>query len=141
MIYSKGSVGMRHQGAHDGLAGGVVVPDRGGEGEDSPQDSDGDAVDGVTAVLLKAELALEGVVDGLGDLPQGLEELRAGARGRTRPGEVDDPHVVGPLAGAGGQDAGVVPDQAAGGAEPLVAAGRPVRGDLRGLFRRSPVLT
>lgn len=49
---------------------------------------------------------------------------RAGALDR---GGVHDPHVVGLQAGAGagagGQDADAVPDQAAGGAEPLVVAG------------------
>ena len=63
MIYSKGSVVVGDQRAHDGLAGGVVVPDGGGQGEDALQDADGDAVDGAPAVAFEVELAFEGVVD------------------------------------------------------------------------------
>jgi hypothetical protein len=57
MIDSKGSVVVGHERAHDRLAGGVVVPDGGGEGEDALQDADGDAVNGPAAVLLEVELA------------------------------------------------------------------------------------
>ena len=38
-------------------------------------------------------------------------------------GGVHDPDVVGPQAGAGGQDPGAVPDQAPGGPQPLVVTG------------------
>jgi len=41
------------------LAGGVVVPDGGSEGEDALQDADGDAVDGAAAVALEIELSFE----------------------------------------------------------------------------------
>ena len=57
------------------------MPDGGGEGEDALQDADGDAVNGAAAVLLQVELALEGVVDGLDDLPQRLEVLPSGGLG------------------------------------------------------------
>ena len=58
--------------SQDGLAGVVVVPDRGGEGEEALQDADGDAVGGVAAVAFEVELAFEGVVDGFDDLADGL---------------------------------------------------------------------
>src|SRR5882757_10133795 len=89
MIYSKGSVVISDQRALDGLAGGVVVPDGGGEGEDALQDADGDAVDGAAAVLLEVELAFEGVVDGLDDLPQWLEVLPAGGLGLALAGRAE----------------------------------------------------
>ena len=66
------------QRALDGLAGGVVVPDGGGQGEDALQDADGDALRGMPAVAFQVELAFEGFVDGLDDLAQRPEELRAG---------------------------------------------------------------
>src|ERR1700721_2280484 len=93
MIDSKGSVVVGHERAHDGLAGGVVVPDGGGEGEDALQDADGDAVDGPAAVLLEVELAFEGVVDGLDDLAQWLEVLASGGLGLAFAGgpEQDEP--------------------------------------------------
>ena len=47
MIDSKGSVVICQQGALDGLAGLVVVPDGGGEGQDALQSPDGHAVGGV----------------------------------------------------------------------------------------------
>jgi hypothetical protein len=78
MTYAKGLVVIGDEGSLDGLAGSVVVPDRGGQGEDALQDSDHDARWGVAAVALQVKLAFEGVVDGFDDLAQRLEE--AGAR-------------------------------------------------------------
>jgi hypothetical protein len=46
------------QGAQDRLAGLVVVPDRGGEGQQPLQHPDGDALDGAAAVALQVKLAL-----------------------------------------------------------------------------------
>lgn len=57
------------QGAADACTDGVVVPGRGGHGQDSLADAGTDARDGACAVLFEVELALEGVVDGLDDLP------------------------------------------------------------------------
>ena len=54
------------------------MPDGGGEGEDALQHPGGDAVDGAAAVALEVELGLEGVVDGLDDLPQWAEVLPPG---------------------------------------------------------------
>ena len=45
------------------LLGGLVVPDRGGEGEESLQDARGDAGGGAPAVAFEAELGFEGLVD------------------------------------------------------------------------------
>jgi hypothetical protein len=61
-----------------GAADVVVVPDRGGEGEDALPDAYEHAGAGASAVLFEIELALEGVVDRLDDLAQWLEQ--AGAR-------------------------------------------------------------
>jgi hypothetical protein len=63
------------QCAHDWLAGVVVVPDGCGEGEDALQDADGHAAGGAAVVPFKVELALEGLIDRLDDLPQRLEQL------------------------------------------------------------------
>src|SRR5918995_4623488 len=75
MTDSKGSVVVGQERSLDGLAGAVVVPDRGGQGQDALYDADPDPGGGVTAVLFEVELAFEGVVDGLDDLAQRLEEL------------------------------------------------------------------
>ena len=56
----------------------IVVPDGGGEGEDSLQDSDCDSAGGVAAVGFEVELSFESVVDRLDDLAEGLEEPGAG---------------------------------------------------------------
>ena len=80
---SKGSVVVGHQGSFDRLAGAVVVPDRGGQCQDALHDPYPDPGRGVAAVLFEVELALEGVVDRLDDLPQWFEELGAGPFGLT----------------------------------------------------------
>ena len=59
-------------------ADGVVVPDGGGEGEEALRDAGDDAGGGATAVAFEVELAFEGVVDRLDDLPQRFEEPGAG---------------------------------------------------------------
>src|SRR5438309_2245037 len=71
---SKGSEVVGKQGSLDWLAGAVVVPDRGGQGQDALHDAYPYPGGGVPAVLFEVELALEGVVDRLDDLPQRLEE-------------------------------------------------------------------
>src|SRR6266508_5552722 len=63
------------------LPGVVVVPDRSGQGEDALQHPHDDACRGVPAVAFQVELALEGLVDRLDDLPQRLEQVRAGPFG------------------------------------------------------------
>jgi hypothetical protein len=55
----------------------VVVPDDRGEGEDPVQDADEDAAFGSSAVSFQVKLGLEGLVHGLDDLPQRLEQLLA----------------------------------------------------------------
>src|SRR6266542_2127524 len=76
---SKGSaVVVCDQGAEDGLAGVVVVPDGGGEGEEALKDAGDDAVVGASAVSFEIELAFQGVVDGLDELAQRFEEPGAG---------------------------------------------------------------
>src|SRR3954462_12594529 len=79
MIDSKGLVVVRGQGSENGLACVPVVPDRGGQGEDALQDPDGDAGDGSATVLLKVELAFEGLVDRFDALPYGPQRATAGA--------------------------------------------------------------
>src|ERR687897_2595926 len=129
MTDSKGSVVVGQERSLDGLTGAVVVPDRGGQGQDALYDADPDPGGGVTAVLLQVELALEGVVDGLDDLAQRLEELAPGPRvlalaGRAQQleagvdkgglevaaevvlvGDHDLPGSSGAQVGVGGQDA------------------------------------
>src|SRR6266498_2616626 len=63
------SVVVGDQGSCDWLAGVVVVPDRGGQGEDALQHARDDACRGVPTVAFQVELAFEGVVDRLDDLP------------------------------------------------------------------------
>ena len=79
MTDSKGSVVVGDQGAANGQAEGVVVPDRGGHGEDPLGHAGAHAGDGASAVGFEVELAFEGVVDRLDDLAQRLEELFPGA--------------------------------------------------------------
>ena len=81
MTYSKGSVVVGDQRALDGCAGVVVVPDRGGQGEDALQDAHDDSGGGVAAVAFEVELAFEGLVDRFDDLAQRLEQVRAGPFG------------------------------------------------------------
>jgi hypothetical protein len=78
MAYSKGSVVVAgDQAAYDRLAGLVVVPDRGGQGED-PLRHPGDHPGQVgPAMPLQVQLTFERVVDELDDLVQRLEELAA----------------------------------------------------------------
>src|SRR5258706_11058770 len=79
MIDSKGSVVECDQGSHDRLAGAPVVPDRGGQGEDALQDPHGDTGDGTAAMLLKIQLALEGLVDRFDALPYSTKQAATGA--------------------------------------------------------------
>ena len=78
MAYPKGSVVVvGDQAAYDRLAGLVVVPDRGGQGED-PLRHPGDHPGQVgPAMPLQVQLAFERVVDGLDDLVRRLEEPAA----------------------------------------------------------------
>src|SRR5680860_1619218 len=76
MIGSKGSVVVG--GEASGWAwplGGLVVPDRCGEREESLEDSGADAGFGAAAVAFEVELGFEGLVDGLDDLAERPEEL------------------------------------------------------------------
>jgi hypothetical protein len=59
------------------LAGVVVVPDRGGQGEDALQDADQDSGGGLAAVAFEVELTLVGVEDRFDGLAQGLEKPAA----------------------------------------------------------------
>jgi hypothetical protein len=83
---SKASVVVGGQGSFDRLVGVVVVPDRGGQGQDALHDTHPDPGRGVAAVPFEIELPLEGVVDRLDDLPQWLEEAGAGPFGLTLAG-------------------------------------------------------
>src|SRR6266571_14896 len=79
MIDSKGSVVVGDQGA---LGGGIdepVVPYAGGEGEQALGNPNDDAGSGATAMLLKTELALESVVDGLDALADPAQRSVAAA--------------------------------------------------------------
>jgi hypothetical protein len=63
------------------LAGVVVVPDRGGQGEDALQDADQDPGRGVPVVVLEVELAFVSVEDRLDALAQWFEENSSGPWG------------------------------------------------------------
>ena len=65
----------------DRCAGFVVVPDRGGHGQDALGDPDGDSLESAAAVGLEVELAFEGVVDRFDELADGLEQRLAVAGG------------------------------------------------------------
>jgi hypothetical protein len=91
---SKGSVVIGHQRSLDRLAGAVVMPDRGGQGQDALHDTYPDPGRGVATVLFEVELTLEGVVDRLVTCLNGLKNsvpgrsaspLRTGHR-RSQPG-------------------------------------------------------
>src|SRR6266542_2444707 len=94
MTDSKGSVVIGQERSLDWLAGAVVVPDGGGQGQDALDDADPDPGGGVTAVLFEVELALEGVVDGLDDLAQRLEELGSGPRGLALAGRAEQIQIA-----------------------------------------------
>ena len=82
MISSKGSVVVGEQGAGGAwLLGGLVVPVRGGEGEESLQDARGDAGGGAPAVVFEAELGFEGLVDRFDDLAERPQEPPPGPGG------------------------------------------------------------
>src|SRR5690242_215106 len=68
------SVVVGDQGPGDGLAGGAVVPDGCGEGQDALGDAYADAFDGASAVEFQVELAFEGVVDRLDQLSYRLQQ-------------------------------------------------------------------
>src|SRR6266567_3423979 len=87
-----------HQRSQDRLPGGVVVPDRGGQGEDALQDADGHAAGGVATVLFQVKLAFERVVYRFDDLTQWLEEAGAGPGGLALAG---GPQQLDPRAGHG----------------------------------------
>src|SRR5690606_8597833 len=55
----------------------VVVPDRGGHGQEALGHSHGDAGEGASAVLFQVELAFEGVVDRLDELADLFEHRLA----------------------------------------------------------------
>src|SRR6266511_1898913 len=80
MINCKRSVAVGDPGSLDRLPDAVVVPDRGGEGEDALEHADEHAGRGMAAVAFEVELALKGLVDRLDDLPQRLEEVRAASK-------------------------------------------------------------
>src|SRR5215831_13929620 len=80
MTNSKGSlVVVGGEGSQDGLAGVVVVPHGGGEGEESLEDADDDAIWRSAAVAFQVELAFQRVVDGFDDLTERFEPSGGGA--------------------------------------------------------------
>src|SRR5712691_12161296 len=81
MIDSKGLVVVGDQGALDGLAGAVVVPDGGGQGQDALHDADQDSLWCPAAVSFQVSLVLAGIEDRLDGLAQRLEVPAAGPLG------------------------------------------------------------
>jgi hypothetical protein len=74
------------------LAGGAVVPDRCGEGEQALANAGTDAVDAASAVELEVELPFEGVVDRLDQLADGFEQVLARARRVVAVGRAQQAH-------------------------------------------------
>src|ERR687898_3114552 len=76
MSDSKGSrsVVVGDQGSADGESEVVVVPDGGGQGQETLRDPGADPGDGAAAVAFEVELAFQGVVDRLDDLAQRLKQ-------------------------------------------------------------------
>ena len=72
------------QRAGDGLAGGPVVPDRGGHREEALPDPDADAVDAAAAVQLQVELPFQGVEDRFDELADRLSRCSPGCGVRLR---------------------------------------------------------
>src|SRR5713226_8441265 len=58
-----------------------VVPDDGGEGEESLKDAGCDAGEAAGGVPLEVELRFEGLIDGLDDLAEGAQEALVGSGG------------------------------------------------------------
>jgi hypothetical protein len=69
------------QGPGGWLAGVVVVPDRGGQGQDALQHPHQHPCRGVATMAFQVQLAFEGLVDRLDDLPQRPQQVRAGPDG------------------------------------------------------------
>src|SRR5664279_164865 len=77
MTNSKGSsVVVGNERAQNGSLAVVVVPDGSGQSQQSLQDSGHNAVRRVSSVSLQVELALQGLVDRLDELTEGLQEPR-----------------------------------------------------------------
>src|SRR5947209_13337803 len=75
-----GSVVVGDQGSCDGLGGGAVVPDSGGEREQPLGDAGGHAGEAASAVQVQVELAFEGVVDGFDELADRGQQVLARPR-------------------------------------------------------------
>ena len=73
-----------------GSVSGLVVPDGGGEGEESLLDSCGDASAGARAVAFEPELGFEGLEDGFDDLAQRPQEPLPGSGGFGFGGGADE---------------------------------------------------
>src|ERR1700731_2537981 len=86
-----GSVVVSDQRPVDQCAGGVVVPDGGGEREEALQDTEGDSGGGAPAVAFEVELRFEGLVDRLDDLAQRFEQGAAGPFGLALAGRTQQP--------------------------------------------------
>jgi hypothetical protein len=72
------------------LAAVVVVPDRGGEGEESLEDAYGDFLGGSAVVVIKAELGFDGVVHRFDDLSEASQLRCAAAAGLVGAGGADE---------------------------------------------------
>jgi hypothetical protein len=90
------------EGAVDGLVGVVVVPDGGGEREESLEDSDQDTLGAVAAVAFEAQLGLQGGVDRSDDLAERLELRGSGPRWFTAASWPDEFDAVAGEAGLEG---------------------------------------
>src|SRR5664280_2024293 len=96
MTNSKGSsVIVGNERSEDGLSAVVVVPDGGGQGEQSLQDSGHHTLGGVTSVSFQVELAFQGLVHRFDQLAEGLQEPCPGAGILTLLGRTDELRPLG----------------------------------------------
>src|SRR5450759_3643925 len=91
MTNSKGSsVIVGNERPQDWLSAVVVVPDGSGQSEQSLQYPGHHTLCGVSSVSFQVELAFQGLVDRLDELPEGLQEPCSRARGLTLLGRTDE---------------------------------------------------
>src|SRR5664280_1068290 len=91
MTNSKGSsVVIGDERAQDGLLAVMVVPDGSSESKQSLQHPGHDALGSVSSVSFQVELAFQGFVDRLDELPEGLQEPRTGSRSLAFLGRSDE---------------------------------------------------
>ena len=125
-----GSVVISGQRPPDGLAGGPVVPDGGGHGQQPLGDAGVQARGGAAAVAFEVELALEGVVDRFDPLPDPADRAVPGCLVAAVRADQAEPVLAGDQVLEVPAREALVPDQ--GQARPQRAGAGGVREQVRG---------